>query len=107
MQFKDEDLDKDISEVDTIEYIALYEAVELGNIEIVKLLLSNEKINVNIPCKKVHYYYAGLNGFYDDNNKENGKFRETYEYKMYDEMTPLYLAIKKQFIEIAKLLLSH
>ena len=28
---------------------ALYQAIEKGNVEIVKLLISNDKINVNIP----------------------------------------------------------
>lgn len=67
-----------IEEDEQIEKTALYLAVEIKNIEIIKLLLSNERINVNIL-----------------NKSESGN------------KTTLHLAVEKEYIEIIKLLLNN
>lgn len=67
---------------------ALYIAIEKGNIEIVKLLLKNEKIDVNIS-NRIKWHESGT-----DNCNQY-------------EKTALFLAIEKENIEIIELLLSN
>lgn len=41
----------------------LYLAVEKGNLEMVKLLLSNKKIKVNLTCILITFCFIKLNAF--------------------------------------------
>lgn len=66
---------------------SLHVAIEKNNIDIVKLLLSDPKINVNI--KSIF------------ENRNNIKILK------YEEKTSLDIAIEKNYIEIAKLLINH
>lgn len=71
-------------------------AVKKENIEIVKLLLSNPKIDLNIKSivKKWYFAHSECRSFGDESTKE-------------EENTALYISIKKENIDILKLLLSH
>ena len=64
---------------------ALFLAVEKENFEIVKLLLSNENVDVNCSCS----------------------FEYDPEHHIKEEQTPLLMAVSKQNIEIIGLLLSN
>ena len=66
----------------------LQAAVENENLEIVKLLLSNEKININNYCK-IEKGEASSNNYY------------------YVKETALHIAISKNNIEIVKVLLQN
>ena len=44
-------------------YTPLSRAIYLGNMEIVKLLLTNEKININIPIKQPINWYFRSRGY--------------------------------------------
>ena len=71
-------------------------AVELGNIEIIKLLLRNKNIHINDP-------YLTLSYEKDDHEYD-------YSYRYYNEeetKTPLFLAIENKKIEIVKILLEN
>lgn len=67
---------------------ALYIAVEKEYYEIIKLLLENKKLDVNIPAKF-----------------ETQKYFETFE-KYKTESTPLHNAIKNRNVRIIELLLQ-
>ena len=62
-------------------------AVEKQNIEIVKLLLANDKLDVN----KINKYYPE-----NDGKKPNSHKR-----------TALHLAVEEKYVDIIKLLLDH
>lgn len=81
----------------------LYLAVEKGNTDIVKLLLSNNDIKVNLSNILIHYilmelidiYFILINKYFD------------WVFKLFFYKTPLYLAVEKDNLDIVKLLLTN
>lgn len=81
----------------------LYLAVEKGNTDIVKLLLSNNDIKVNLSNILIHYilmelidiYFILINKYFD------------CVFKLFFYKTPLYLAVEKDNLDIVKLLLTN
>ena len=86
---------------DDYESSALHLAVEIGNLEIVQLLLSSSKIDVNLKNKK----YSQMNPIFQS-NKENDK-DYLYYYSEDSEKTALYIAIENKNIKIVQQLLSR
>ena len=74
---------------------AFYFVVENENLDILNLLLTNEKINVNIPCK--------YNEKYDLSCYNCPRKNDEYE----TEKTAFYLAVEYKNLEILKVLLSN
>ncbi|KAK8860425.1 LON peptidase N-terminal domain and RING finger protein 2 [Tritrichomonas musculus] len=80
---------------DCIERAVLHMAIESENVEIVRLLLEYEGTDVNIqPIVKTFTYSYGDNG----NEVERRKLKK---------MTPLYLAVEKNNVQIVQLLAEH
>lgn len=77
-------------EKETYEKTALNVAIEKGNIDIVKLLLSNPKIDINIVSNEYNYFSG---------NREI--LKEKYA------KTALFKAVEKENVEIVKLLLER
>ena len=71
----------------------LHIAIEKNNVEVIKLLLFNEKINVNLPS-----LLTLSNCKLDDEKELNGRDVESF---------PLHFAVEKGNIEIIKLLMSN
>ena len=74
---------------------ALYYAVENEKLDILRFLLSNESIDVNLACKSDEYYRLA---YYNEN-------RMKHKYEV--EKTPFYLAVEYKNIEIIQLLLQN
>lgn len=70
---------------------ALYEAVDLENIQIIKFLLDNKEIDVNIINIITEWTTNG----------------PSYRLFWIDEQTALFLAVKKRNIEAVKLLMTN
>ena len=84
---------------------ALYLAVKKGNIDIAKLLLENDKIDVNIINKSHEIKSKSKN---NELEKEWCHWREEYSSKfVVHEETVLFLAIEEGYNEIIKLLLEN
>ena len=72
-----------------------YFLVENEKLDILKLLLTNDKIDVNFPCKYNESYNLGC---YNSPRKDD---------QCQEEKTPFYLAVEYKNIEIIKILLSN
>ena len=82
------------------EKTAIFVAIEKEYLDVIKLLLTNEKLNINCVNKVTELNFKTdewNDDWYDD---DEFRFRETRE-------TPIFLAIKRENIEIIKLLLSE
>lgn len=77
------------------EKTALFLAVENNDSEIVQVLIGNENIDVNMKSLIKNYHFSS-----DTNRKEK-------EEKDFKEITPLYLAVQNDNIEIVKMLVEH
>lgn len=104
---------------------ALYNAIEKENIEIIKLLLNNDNLEINCSYKNIsNKYNEEIPVFYlaimkenieiiellSSNNKLNinnpiKRFKNSNFYGF--ERPPFYLAVEKENIEIIKLLLAN
>ncbi len=85
---------------------ALTSAIEQESFEIVKLLLKNKNINVNIPMmtKKNVYYYKSYDPFHFNPFKEDGL---KFFYDNIEEKSPLVIAIEKGNVDAVKQLIEH
>ena len=95
-----DDLDDDLYQwKDDYESSALHLAVEKGNLEIVQLLLSSSKIDVNLKDKK----YSKMDAIApSDRDQDYG-----YHYSEDSEKTALYIAIENANVKIVQQLLSR
>ena len=73
----------------------LHFAIENKNVENAKLLLSNEKIDINLVYKSFYYNY-----------KDNSYFLKMYE-EIYTNKTALNFAVEQNNVEIVKLILAN
>lgn len=86
----------------------LYHALEIDNIEVIKLLLSNKAIDVNIPYSYNMYRKSVSYKQWECTPSSLESQMEADEVDIDDyDMTPLYYAIKNKKIDYVKLILAN